>query len=70
MCKCPPLIRITLGPHKSDINNQMMNIYREIRYNGTDNIWLQLAADSIIRDPIKNTLCKEYPIFYESITIK
>jgi len=24
-----------------------------LRYNGTNNIWLQYVADSIIRDPIK-----------------
>ncbi len=25
-----------------------------LRYNGTSNIWLQYAADSINRDPIEN----------------
>jgi len=52
----PPLNRITLGLHKSDNNNriiQLTDIFCELlRYYGTSNIWLQYAADSIIRDPI------------------
>jgi len=55
--QCPPLNRITLGQHRSDNNNQMIQLTHIfcvlLRYNGTSNIWLHYAADSIIRDPIK-----------------
>ena len=53
----PPLNWITLGLHKSDNNNQMIQSTEVLRvlfrYKVTSNIWLQLAADYIIRDPIK-----------------
>ncbi len=42
---------------KSENNNQMIQLTDVfcvlLRYNGTSNSWLQYAADSIIRDPIK-----------------
>jgi len=55
--QCPPLNRITLGSLKSDNNNRMIQLTDVfcvlLRYNGTRLIWLQYAADYIIRDPIK-----------------
>ncbi len=55
--QCPSLNRITLSQHRSDNNNRMIQLTDAfcvlLRYNGTSNIWLQYAADSIIRDPIK-----------------
>ncbi len=55
--QCPLLNRITLGLQKSDNNNRMIQLTDVLcvllRYSGTSNIWLQYAADSIIRDPIK-----------------
>ncbi len=49
--------RITLGQHKSDNNNRMIQLTDVfcvlLRYNETSNIWLQNAADAINRDPIK-----------------
>jgi len=55
--QCPPLYGITLGTRKSDNNNRMIQLTNVfcvlLRYNGTSLIWLQYAADSIIRDPIK-----------------
>ncbi len=57
MIQCPPLNRITFGQHKSDTNNRMIQLtdvfYVLIRYKWASNFWLQLTADSIIRDPIK-----------------
>jgi hypothetical protein len=42
LLQCPPLNRITLGQHKSDNNNRMIqltNIFCVLlRYNGTSNI--------------------------------
>jgi len=63
--QCPPLNRITLGQHKNDNNNRMIQLTDKfcelLRYYGTSNIWLQYAADSIIRDPIKRrTSCTVY----------
>jgi len=55
--QCPPLNRTTLGQHKSDNKNQIIQLTDvfcvPLMYNGISNIWLQYAADSIIRDPIK-----------------
>jgi hypothetical protein len=55
--QCPPLNGITLGQHRTDSNNRMIQLtelfFVLLRYNGTSNIWLQYAADSIICDPIK-----------------
>jgi len=55
--QCPLLYRITLGQHKSDNNNRMIQFTDAFcvlfRYDGTKNIWLQYAADSINRDLIK-----------------
>jgi len=63
--QCPPLNRITLGQHKSDNNNRMIQLNDVfcvlLRCNGTSNIWLQYAADSIIRDSIKRRTL--YPLF-------
>ncbi len=57
LIQCPPLNRINLGQRKSDNNNRMFQLTDVFcllsRYNGTSIIWLQYAADSIIRDPIK-----------------
>ncbi len=57
MVQCPPLNRITLGQHRNDNNNRMIQLTKVscvlLRYNGTSNIWLQYGADSILRDPIK-----------------
>ena len=43
--QCPPLNRITLGQHKSDSNNRMIQLAYVFCvlfwYNGTSNIWLQ-----------------------------
>ncbi len=53
----PPLNRITLGQHKSDNNNRMILLTDVIcvllGYIWASKFWLQYAADSIIRDPIK-----------------
>ncbi len=55
--QCPPLNRITLGQHKSDNNNRMIQLTDVIcvllGYKRASNFWLQWAADSIIRDPVK-----------------
>ncbi len=58
--QCLPLNRITLGQYKRDNNNRLIQLTDVscvmLRYNGTSNIWLQCAADSIIRDPIKQCI--------------
>jgi hypothetical protein len=60
--QCPPLNRITLGQHESndsesDDNNRMIQLTEDFCalfiYKWASNIWLQKAADPIIRDPIK-----------------
>jgi len=44
---------ITLGQHKSDINNQMIQLTYVYCVLLRHNIWLQEVVDYIIRDPIK-----------------
>jgi hypothetical protein len=55
---------ITLGRHKSDNNNRMIKLTvfcAMFIYNWANNIWLQKATDSIIRDSIKQ---RELYIYY------
>jgi len=73
--QCPPLNWITLGQHKSDNNNRMIQLtnvfYVMLWYNGTSNIWLQYAADSIICDPIKRRpLYKKKKVFWKTTIVK
>ena len=55
--QCPLLNRITLAQHRRDNNNRLIQVTKDFCvlfcYNGTRNIWLQLAAVSIIRDPTR-----------------
>ncbi len=57
MIQCLSLKRITLGQHKSDNNNRMIQLIDVfcvlLRYKWASNFWWQQAADSMIRDPIK-----------------
>ncbi len=57
LIQCPPLNRITLAQYKSDTNNPMIQLTDVfcvvLRYKWASNFWLQWAADSILRDPIK-----------------
>jgi len=68
---CPLLKRITLGLHKSDNNNRMIQLtdifYVLLRYNGTSNIWLQYTADSIIRDPIMRRALYKRPSLFAGV---
>ena len=45
-----------LGQLKSDNNNRIIQLTDVFTSKGTSNVWLQYAADSIIRDPIKRLL--------------
>ena len=55
--QCPSLNRITLGQHKSDNINlmiQLNNVFCVLfKNNRTSRIWLKWATDSIIHCPIK-----------------
>ena len=57
LVQCPLLTRITLGHHKSDNINRMIQFTAVFCvlfcYNGTSRIWRPQAADSIAHDTIK-----------------
>jgi hypothetical protein len=64
--QCPQLNRITLGHHKSNNNNRLIQLTDAfcvlLMYWLANDFWLQLASDSSNRDPIKRRALLQRPI--------